>query len=532
MTKPKINKKEELVSEETVWDVIRFARQIADVQLTGALTPDMLNARMQEVSFNPLEATETTLANSLKHIYSNEAQLRHYSQDFEIKSSGYKRLISYLAGMLAFDYTYYPKNIKKESELSSKNYENDEYLLTDFFERFDSKYEFSIAVRQMLRNEAYFFSIRESDDRIVLQEMPNDYCKITGRWKYGLLYSFNFQYFTRPGVDLGMYPDFFREKFVELFKKQGITYNPTAPVNERGNSSWVWWVDIPPEVGFCFKLSPEQVVRLPYFVGLFSDFVIQPLMRSLQKNKSIASAANILFGEIGLMNKDTQVKSRDSFSVSPDTLAKFMALVKAAVGDSVKTPAAPLQNVKGIQFPLDSPEMYRDFLQTTLANSGINTNLLFTGAQKPNAIETQLSLNTDEQLMTGLYPMFNRFVEWYVNERTKKFKFAIAYEGTNFYTDRQRRYDYAMGMAEKGIVLPQKISAAIGMPYHAMKTQMMMAKKDKFVDELTPILSAFNMSAEEQKNGKGRPSKKDTDLSESGEQTRSDGSNVEKGGTQ
>ena len=51
----------------------------------------------------------------------------------------------------------------------------------------------------MLRNDAYFGLLRDTGEKVILQELPSDYCKITGRWENGFLFSFNMQWFLQPG---------------------------------------------------------------------------------------------------------------------------------------------------------------------------------------------------------------------------------------------------------------------------------------------------------------------------------------------
>jgi hypothetical protein len=83
-------------------------------------------------------------------------------------------------------------------------------------------------------------------------------------------------------------------------------------------------------------------------------------------------------------------------------------------------------------------------------------------------------------------------------------------------------------LADKGMVLPQKIAASIGMLPHEFERQLAMARADGFVDKLTPILTSFNMSKED--SAGGRPKKDGGKLSDSGQNTRDSGSNIEKGG--
>ena len=517
-----INIEEELaLSEADVRYVLEFADAFNNYY-GGTMTPLMINQRMKDITLNPLSATEAQLNDALKQPKDYEVVLQSFSQEFEIQSQPYRRLLSYLGNMLAFDLTVSCTNMKKPDGYKSAAYKKDLDIVKKFLDRFDYKKEFSTAVQQLLRNEAFFSCPRFDGDKIVLQELPSSpsYTLITGRWDYGLLYSFNMHWFTQTGVDVNMYPDFFKQKVAELFEKDG-KYDPAISPEVRGLSSWVHWQDIPVDVGWCWKMNPAIATRVPYFSGLFLDLIQQPLMRTLQKDVNMAAAARMVLGEIPML-KETASKVKDQFSISPKNLGNFLSIVKTAIGDGIKTAALPLTDVKGIEFALED-QLYSSYLKTALASSGINTNLIFTNELKMNTIETQLALNVDEQLMLSLYPYFDEFLDYHINKLTKNYKFKFNFEGTNFYNNRQQRLDTQMVLVDRGIVLPQKIAAAIGMEPFAMQRQMEEANANKWVDKLTPIVPAFQQGAET-----GRPKTPDSKISEEGEQARSDGSNVDK----
>jgi hypothetical protein len=545
------DKKEVLLTEDQVWDVIEFARNMNGFNGMQYLNPFLLSERMKDVTLNPVKATEAKLEQAMIAPKEHERELQAFSQDFELSSIVYKRLISYLANMLSFDITYV--STAKPEDYKTPKYKKDSELLESLLDRFDYKKEFRIAVKEMLRNDAFFGCMREAGDKFVLQELPSDYCKITGRWENGFLFSFNMYWFMLPGVDLDMYPKFFKKKYLEIFVKgtAGQVYNPSIMPEHRDQSSWVYWVDVPVDVGVCFKLTPELATRLPYFTPLFNDLVLQGLMRNLQKSMNMAAASKIIMGEVPLLNKETKATVKDSLAVTPDMLGKFMALIKSAISDAIKIASAPLQEIEAISFDTDN-DMYDSYLRTALASSGINTNLIFSSSVKPNAIETQLSLNVDEQMMTSLYEQFDDFMEYFINSRTKHFKFYTAFEGTEFSVNRDSRLEKAMTLFNQGVVLPQKISAAIGMKPHHFRKQMEESQAFDFMSLLTPPSveiqkRTIEMMPEpvpgevgkttpkvDSKSGetvkRGRPAKSTSELGEEGMKTKETASNVGRGG--
>ena len=185
---PKV-KEEILLSENEIKEVFDFYNFSMAQSNMNILTPDLLSGRMKDISMNPMVATETSLNAALIDPKNSENALMAFSENFELQSMPYKRLIDYLSGMLSWDLTY--TSDVDEKEYDGAKYKKDFKAVEQFFSRFDYKKEFGIAVRQMVRNEAFFCLPRFDGNNIVLQELPSSptYTKITGRWDYGLLFS-------------------------------------------------------------------------------------------------------------------------------------------------------------------------------------------------------------------------------------------------------------------------------------------------------------------------------------------------------
>ncbi len=167
------------------------------------------------------------------------------------------------------------------------------------------------------------------------------------------------------------------------------------------------------------------------------------------------------------------------------------------------------------------------WIQTSMSMSGMDTALIYSMQTKANLVDSQLSFESDSKIMEQqLYPQFAAFLDYWVNIRTNKYKYRFRLEGNDYYLNRTQRYDRAMGMADKGIVLPQLISSAIGLLPQEFERMLQESRETGFVDKLTPIISGFQMSGKDVEGG--RPKSSDSELGESGAQTRETGSNEAK----
>jgi len=138
-------------------------------------------------------------------------------------------------------------------------------------------------------------------------------------------------------------------------------------------------------------------------------------------------------------------------------------------------------------------------------------------------------------------------MEYFINKRTKTFKFAVNFEGTEFFTNREIRLNTAMDLFDKGIVMPQKIAAAIGMKPAHFRKHMEEAKATNFMSLLTPPsveqqkqllkvnpalgkMPTSTPTTTDTKAKRGRPRKSTAELGEEGQNTRDGASNVGRGG--
>lgn len=511
-----------LLSEQEVWNVLKFANSLYSGVFPNVFTPELVNARLKDVTLQPQIATLNKINEALSSPKESEDELIGYSQWLELNSILYRRILLYFSGLLSFDWNYVVTNIKDEKEYNSKAYQKDLNIVQDFFDRFNMKDSFKTVMREMLRNETYFGVLRTESDKYVLQELPRQYCMLTGRFDYGLLMDFDAYWLIQPSVSLDMYPPIFTKFYKKFFMNQDVKpYNPALPVGKR-DSSWVYWVQCDPRDNFvAFKLFPEIGANVPFLASYFPDVVSQPLIRSLQLDSYIASASKLISGAVPYL-KDSKASVKDQIALDPTTLGKFLALVKSALPSAIKVVSAPLENIQSLQFDANN-DLYDSYLSTTAASSGINSRLIFS-RDKPNLLESKLSMDVDQNILRPVYSMFENMLEYWINQRTSKYKFKFILEGFETSISREERLNSVFKYAESGIVLEQKFASAMGMSPFDFRRQMAESRANDFIGKLTPLLKSSQMPA----GANGRPQKEEGELSDAGAETREDGANDEK----
>lgn len=516
-------KNKEVLNEKEVWDTINFAKNLVNSYNTY-YTPTLMNSRMKDINMNPQVATAEKIENALQNPKESEDALVGFSQFFEYTNMLYKRTIKYMAQVPSFDFTYECINC---DDYSMKSYRKDEKVLEEFFDRLNHRAEFRRIVEAILRQETYYTVLRDDGDKYTLQELPFDYCKITGRSEYGLLFDFDMQWFLNPSVPIDMYPDVFKKYYKKTFiKPVGETYNPSAKINSR-TGKYIYYVQTSPEDGFwAFKFNDNQAGNVPFLSPMFSDLVLTPIIRNLQTNSFMIEANKLIIGNIPLMKDNKTGNVKDMLAISPETAGKFMGLLRQAIDTSIGVGTSPMDGWETIDFKANNTMMI-DFNRNTMATSGISNRLIYS-YDKMNAIETIASLDVDKFLSTQIYPQLQNFLEFNINQRTSKFKFKITLEGSNLSYDREKRLESAMSMATSlGAFDYQSFASALGQNPHTFVRRLEMSKAKGVRDLLEPITTAFQQSG---KSEAGREKKNTSDLTDSGQQSRESGSNIEKGG--
>jgi hypothetical protein len=339
----------ESISEGEVWDVLEFARNMYQTY-PGVFNPDIVNARMKDVTMNPLVGEETDIAKALADPKNYEFQLRGYSEFFEYTNMVYKRTLHYLGNMLSFDLVPVCINASG-AEYNSAAYKKDEAKLYEFLDKFDYKNEFTKIVRQMLRQDVYFGAFRQEGTKYVFQELPINYCKITGRFDYGLLYDFNMMWFmSQTGVDINLYPDVFKKYYKRIMDAKNSGYEPSKGINSR-TGEFAYWVQTSPEDGlWAFKMNQEQAGQVPYFAPMFPDVVMAPMIRNLQRSRYIIEASRILVGIVPMLKDPKSGNVKDMFALSPEAMGKFANLFRQGLSKEIQMAIGPFEKVESVDF--------------------------------------------------------------------------------------------------------------------------------------------------------------------------------------
>ena len=519
---------EPLVTFEQAQAVTEFAQALYAYDQFGFWSPMLSNQLLQSLNNNPETPSSDKIRKALAEYKENAEQIQGYMEYMKFWDMIFARTIQAYCNALSFDLQPVCINAFTQSDYESSAYQEDKRRVYDFLNKFDYKAEFSKVVAQIVTHETYFTWFRKTKwgnkgMKFALQILPQDRCLLTGYWEKGLLFDFDMSYFLQAGVDINGFDPAFKKYYQRVFGSEEEAfknYRPTNPLNRRNGAYAMWTQTSPSDGAWAFKWNPSTFNNTPFLAPFLKNAIANDDIAQLQYNKDIASAYAILAGEIRLFDSAKSGTKANQFAIDPKTLGGFMQKAKAGLGSLSKLAAMPLENVKFYQFEDKNANMYSTQLATSAGVGSGMSRVIYSSDRQSNA-EIEAGLNDMYQTMKPLYPQFSNFLEFYVNQLTKKYKWKFIFDGSNYPFEREARFDKVKKMADSGIVLPMQTWASVsGYQPQVFEAMMAESKYTGWVDKYTQLLKNTNTTKGDSDNEGGRHRENSTTLTPSGEASR------------
>lgn len=544
----------EKISKEEVWNVLEFATGLYS-QLKGfAYDFDYYNSQSENkllvsLNNNPQIPTQQSLKDALANYKDNAELLQDYSEFMRFWDGIYAEAIDYRLNLLAFDINKYCINIKDPNEYSSKEYKDDCKRINKFFQNFNAKQEFRNAVKNMLITDTYFVWLRDSvgsfdeeaididnEDGFVekkiqsfaLQTMPQKHCKITGEFTskgvHGYNWDFDLNYFTQSNVNILNYDPSLIKSFDSIRSNKRLKnfiIDNNRELNASNGYDFNSWVRTKVNCGaWVFKYDSSNFNAVPPLAYLLKSVFNDDLIEKLQTDKNIISANAIILGEMKTRDKENVGNNKNAFTIDPKQVGQLMHLARKGINSNIKQIALPLEETRLYQFADNNSNMYKNQLSTSSALGGHNSSIIYSTdsmSQEQAQIASTIDYNS---IANSVYPQFEAFLNFFVNKKTKKYKFRFKVGGSTLQFLRQKELDNYIKFMDKGIQIPpQKIGTLLGCEGQEFEAYMQEAKYGDMRNNLFLLLntntskdgSNNNSETTTNENG-GRPLKDVSDL--------------------
>lgn len=523
------------LSEDELNFTLQFAQGLYNGLTNGCYSPFIQNSNLVNLTNIPSNAPSLDkVSEALSKIGSDPTVLQGYSEFLNIFDTIYGKTIDYYDGMLSYDLRITCTNAKGE-DYKSEEYQKDLKRVYKFLDSFDYKQEFRKVTKQLLKTGVSYNWFRDSigtynedtealeiekQRNFALQILPQDKCLITGYFNKGsLLFDFDMNYFSNSGVDIALFDPWFSKRYREMWTQKDNLYIPSSQLYNRDGTFANYVQTSPIDGAWCFKWDCDNFAIVPPFASLMKSAVNNDTVANLQMDKDIISAYLLLAGEIGMKDTQKSGEKTNQTKFSPKALGDFMNLVTSGLKKNVKAVAMPLENIRGWQYNDQNPNMADSHYYST-ASQGASASRLIYSSDKMSQSELQNAIITDYNLIKKLYSQYQNFLDFFINKKTRKFKFSFVFDGSNYPFERESRQKAINELSAIGLTLNSSAwASAYGYAPQEFSRMLEEAHYGDLTDNLTLMLNKNTMSVEDGSLG-GRPKQDDSELGDSGETSR------------
>lgn len=536
---------QKLASNISVTDVISMANSIYSNygNYFGTYTPNLMNQNLNSLNNNPMIPNKQSLNNALLNYKYKSEDLKAFTEYAEAWDILYERTINYYANMLSYDLQISCTNAYLgKADYESKEYKEDKRRVYKFLDNFDYKDEFKKVTKNLLRNEIYYTWFRDSQgtfdstgdidvgDKVrklssyTLQMLPQQRCLLTGTWENGLLFDFDMTYFLKAGVDINSYDPCFKKYWRNVFgDNNNPTYNPTAKLNNRDGTFAMWTQTSPDDGAWAFKFSMDNFNSRPFLSSLIRMVLSNDEMKGLQNDANMLMARAILAGQIPMLDKQKSGNITNAMAWKPETLTNFMKLVKMGLIDNVNAVAMPTEQNDFYQFDGKDAKDMLSYQYKWFAGNGASANRMIYSDDKMSKDEIENAIITDYNIVRRVYPQFRKFLNFYVNKKTRKYKFDFNIDGCSYLFIRDKDKKNLLDLASNGIVLNSNSYAKIvDMTPQQFDRSLEEGKYSDWINQLSTMLMNVHTQSGKDNSGAvtdkptGQPPKDDSEISENG----------------
>lgn len=457
--------------------------------------------------------TDEQVHKFLEHPRAYERELRQVSRYLENTSQIYKRIVNYLPSIAIDCPILVPTKIDNLTKMTnSKQYHN----AVKYLNLLSLPHEL-VKVRNTVFREDVFFGIEfETEKTYYIKQLNPDYCRISSNDMGVYNFEFDLSFFninsefdcdtTLLEVYDSIIPDFFKKAYA-IYKQSGWKTR---------------WVELPSDKSICIKLHEDLEYNFPPYASVYGDIDDINDYKRLSKVSEEQNNYKMVGFRIPLQNSNKSEKP-DNFAIKMSTAKMFYEMARNSIDKNVGVYMTPFE-AESISFnsgKTNSQNKVQD--ATTQLFNSIGVSQMLFNAESTTALK--YSIATDEAIIFKL----NRQIErWITRKFSKKFNGAFKVQlldATVF--NKNDLIDQLLKLAQYGIPTTVQISALVGMN-QADLIGMNFIENDILDISNTFIPLSSSHTQTNDGNTGGRPQTNDEDLTESGQKTRENGSNIAK----
>ena len=335
----------------------------------------------------------------------------------------YKRVLNYNAYMYTNDYMIYPiefDKIKNPTKIQKAYAEVAQYV-----EKYNLKYNASwIKDRVLEQGELYIYEIEDSNG-IILQEIPNTFCKMTSIENNVSKYAINLKKLSDSNILS------FPKEIQNIYKK----YN-NGSIKEKDLIDRSFYEL--KENAFAFSLDRFSPKGIPYYCTIFDDLMELEDMKDLKSQNAVIESIKLIHQKFPV-DKDTGVSLIDF-----DVITQYHKATKATLPQGTAVTTNPL-DLQALYLSDSNSKISSNVSQardTIYDSAGVNSEL-FNG-NKSTTEAVAMGIIADNLVAKPL----NLIITNWINYKLKKKKFGGITWAIKFLDTTEFNRDKKVGLAK------------------------------------------------------------------------------------
>ena len=422
-------------------------------------------------------------------------------------SQFYMRLNNYFSKMGLFNYSVDVYDVK-ESEINSEDKikrMNDVFLsVCNEFEKMGLKHELLKIMSTLVVEDVFYGLIFEDSTDFFIAKVNPSICRIC-QLQDGV-YNYKMSLSGINPIEIGSYPDHVKQAYLDW---------------KEGKGYYDGWYIPPADLQVCFKLNESSLYPLPLLLGLTKDVLDLDVYKQLKLQKARVDNYKAIVIEIPI-DEDAV----DKPLLTDETLAVFAEMNKANMPEDVGLLHAP-GKATAVSFKdnTNNTNNLSDAITNMYDNAGVSHELFNSGS---SGTAFKLAIENDAAFIYAFYRQCERYFNRFIKLRKynkPQYKFALRIQDSTVFN----RFDVSdayLKAAQNGIPCKMDYGVSLGKsPSRILGSLFLennvLALHTKFI----PLSTSYTSTSEDIS---GRPTNesKGLELTESGEKTANDETNL------
>lgn len=442
----------------------------------------------------------TYLSNPLNY----EKQLRGAITYIYGASPHFRRLVQYFVGLTDFAYIVSPYKIdplKANKKTMNNNYRKVNNTLASM----NIKSQFPKILRVCLKEDTFYGTMWVTNDNIIIQQLPSDYCTVQTIENNVMNVTFDFSYFDSRSNMLEYYPPEFKTKYGQYQKNRNVK-----------------WIELDSPTSFAVKCNDEILdYSIPPFAGILRE------VYDIEDYKQLKAAKTAL-ENYAMVSMKLPLDKDGNWAIDYDKARDFWRNLDSVLPEEVGSVLTPMDMDK-ISFEKHNTgdtDTVAEAEQNLFTAAGVSS-LLFNNP-KASANALSLSIKVDQMITYGIVKNIEDVINRFIQSQSYGKNFKVTFLNCSQFNQKELGDAY-LKAAAYGMPTISAYAATQGISQLDLDNMSFLENDVLELHNLfKPLMNSTQMSGDAvgsdpdtNPNG-GRPESDDTELSDSGEQSRED----------